>query len=713
MQWERDLLAFVARELRGTPARWRATLRVVVVTTLAVIGLNALHVPEGEFMFVSLFVVSVGNAGASFEKGVQRLVATIFGGGVAILVIAVCADKPWLMIPLHVFVITVALFLTRTTTAPYAFLLFAITFVMVVPFYSESPSTTLDTALWRMLLTAVGVVMGTAGQMLLWPDDPEDLLLDDLAARLEQTAGLLDRLATERTGAPAPDDDVGAAGVAAQLDLVRQAETKSRWLRQRHAEQVELITNVQLLVTAARRLNHVLAGRAIPPWGGQRLAAVSAACLDDAAALRARRPLPAAAVGPDVLGRARPDDATALATLAALHEMERALGRMPAATQFLAGPDADVPIPKYEMMAEPGLWTPQCTLRNYEAIRFGLKAAIAASICGVIIEMGDWQGLSTAVISCVVVAQSFFGAGFRKGILRIAGAVVGGVLAIVVVAAVMPNAQTLGSALIPLALCFAAAGWVLSGSSRINYVGLQMVIVLGLTLINPEGPTIDLAPVGNRITGILLGIVVMAIVDVYLWPVFGPMALRRGLGEALRQMAVLHRASASGDVVARRTHAFGVYRTINDVLAMHDDLLIEPEVRPGLAAERDALLRVLGAVERVFLDVLAVARHRPETPAPELAGLDDATAAVIAALGVCLRTLGPVPATIAPEARRALDVPDAPIAMREMNETYTRLLASIDVLRDDLIGLEALAPALAAEEPGRRRPGHAPVPIAS
>jgi uncharacterized membrane protein YccC len=292
-----------------------------------------------------------------------------------------------------------------------------------------------------------------------------------------------------------------------------------------------------------------------------------------------------------------------------------------------------------------------------------------------------------------------------------AGAVAGGVLAIVVIAAVEPNAQNLGTFLIPAALCFGAAGWMLSGSSRISYVGLQMMIVLGLTIINPDGPTTDLTPVGDRIVGILIGIFMMALVDVTLWPVFGPTALRRGLGEALRHMAETHRASAGGDAVARRTHAFGVYRTISDVLAMHDDLLIEPEVRAGLVAERDALLAVLGSIERVFLDVLAVGRHRPETPAPELGGLDRATGTTLAALGVCLAELGPVPAPVPADERRALDVPGAPLARRELNETYARLLESIDTLRADLIRLEALTPALTAEESGRRRPRRMPVPL--
>jgi uncharacterized membrane protein YccC len=380
---------------------------------------------------------------------------------------------------------------------------------------------------------------------------------------------------------------------------------------------------------------------------------------------------------------------------------------MPAASASLAGPDAPTSLPANELVAEQGLLTPQCTLANTDAVRFGVKVGVAVTISAIIIDLGNWSGLTTAVISCVVVAQSFFGAGLRKGVLRVIGAVAGSLLALFVIATVMPNAETLGAILVAATLCFGAAGWMLAGSSRINYVGLQMVIVLGLTIINPNAPTVDLGPVGDRITGILLGIVVMAAVDVALWPVFGPTALRRGLGEALRQMAVLHRAAASGDARTRRQHAFGVYRTISDVLAMHDDLLIEPEVRPGLTAERDALLAVLGAIERVFLDVLAVARHRPEAPAPALRALDDRTATTLAALGVCLAELGPVPPAVV---HQDVDMPTDTMAARELAETYARLLVSIDLLRDDLAALESLGPALRALQPARRRPPRTPVP---
>ena len=69
MRWERDLLAFLRRELAPTPTRWRTASRLTIACTFAVALVMALHVPDGEFVLVSLFVVSQGNSGASLEKG--------------------------------------------------------------------------------------------------------------------------------------------------------------------------------------------------------------------------------------------------------------------------------------------------------------------------------------------------------------------------------------------------------------------------------------------------------------------------------------------------------------------------------------------------------------------------------------------------------------------------------------------------------------------
>jgi uncharacterized membrane protein YccC len=101
VRWEHDLLAFLRRELAPTPTRWRVASRLTIACTLAVALVGALHDPEGEFILVSLFVVSLGNGGASLERGAQRLLATLAGGALAIAALVLCADKPWLLYPIH------------------------------------------------------------------------------------------------------------------------------------------------------------------------------------------------------------------------------------------------------------------------------------------------------------------------------------------------------------------------------------------------------------------------------------------------------------------------------------------------------------------------------------------------------------------------------------------------------------------------------------
>jgi multidrug resistance protein MdtO len=688
VRWEHDLLAFLRRELAPTPTRWRVASRLTIACTLAVAFVGALHVPDGEFILVSLFVVSQGNSGASLEKGMQRLLATLVGGALALVMLVLSADKPWLLFPSHGIVVGVALFLSRTSTAPYAFLLLAVTYVLVLPVYPLHAEASLVVVLWRMALTALGVVIGTAAQLLLWPDDPEGLLLADLRRRLDDTERLIGRVLSHTEGAAPPsDDDIVATGITGQIDLLQNAEARSRWLRPRHAEQIELITDVQRLVTAARRMARRLRGQALPAWARPRLLAIAARCA------RTREALRTCALVDDV---ARPPEApvdttdvTSLEVLAAVHEMENALDRLPLAMAFLAqGPSA----PPREPVAPQPLLTADCTLANGEAVRFAIKAGVAVSMSTVIIEALDAPGLSTAIISCVVVAQSFFGAGLRKGLLRIAGATAGGMLALLVVVAVEPIMHTLASLLVVTVVCFGMAAWVQAGSSRIGYVGLQMAIVLALTLINTGGPTTDLIPVRDRLLGILLGIVVMGIVDVALWPVFGPAAMRAKLGRALQQMADFLRLDAKREEQARRERALGVYRTLGDILTMHDDLVMEPDLLDTFAFERDALLRLTSAVEQAFLLVLAVARHRPPPGSPlggaALGRLDASTAALIELLGQDVARAGGAASEFTRPDRSLVDQLDGVPDLRELSHLYRRLLDALDVLVDDVGALD-------------------------
>jgi multidrug resistance protein MdtO len=695
VRWEWNLLAFLRRELAPSPARWRAALRTTLTAVIASGLIMVLHAPEGEFLLVTLFVLMPADAGASLDKARLRAAGTLGAGAIALVALVLVSDKPWLFLPIQALVIAVAMFFARTTTAPYAFVLGAVTFVLILPLYPSDPSADLERLLWRTALTTLGVLMATGAQLLLWPDDPEVLLLDDLAGRVRDTESLLALLRAVPPGerlAPV-QQGVAVTGVSGQLDLLKNAEARSRWLRQRHTEQIALITSVQLLVTAGRRLAQLAGVHPLPGWAAPRIDRIRDACAAARLALAERRTMDVG-VAPPVAALPHAASDTELEVAAALEELERAFTRLPAATGFLTQgttTTATAPAPLREPVAEQRLLTPACTLANADAIRFALKVALATTICGVFLEATNLSGLGTSLITCAVMAQSFIGAGLRKALLRLSGALAGTVVTLVVILVLIPNMETLASYLVMATVTFGLAAWVVAGSSRIGYVGLQMALVLALTLVQSTAPTIDLGVPADRILGILLGILVMGLVDVSVWPVFGDTALRRTLAEALGQMAELHRVAASGNLSRMRQRALGVYRALGEALAMHDDLGLDPGRGQTLAAH-DALLRVVSGVERLFMDLLAVARHRPVSVPPavetSLERLDSDTSRAIEMLRQHL--LGAAPLETLPTAERLDELRTAP-ELRGFARLYTLAFKALGSLADDLAALARAA----------------------
>ena len=172
---------FLIAELAPTPGRGRATLRIVVACVLATAVVMAFHIPEGHWAIITIFTVSLPDAGASLQKGVQRLIATFVGGAIGIVAAAAFADQPWVRLPLVGMLGAAGLFLSRTTTMPYVGFLGGITALIVLESSrGTDPNAAVAVGLWRIALIAISVTIGTAAQLLLWPADPEEVLLDEI-----------------------------------------------------------------------------------------------------------------------------------------------------------------------------------------------------------------------------------------------------------------------------------------------------------------------------------------------------------------------------------------------------------------------------------------------------------------------------------------------------------------------------------------------------
>jgi multidrug resistance protein MdtO len=242
----------------------------------------------------------------------------------------------------------------------------------------------------------------------------------------------------------------------------------------------------------------------------------------------------------------------------------------------------------------------------------------------------------------------------------------------------MPNMTSLASLLVVATPLYFAVAWILAGSSRIAYVGFQMGIGLSLVLINGPKPALELAPALDRFLGVVIGTVVFGIIDLVVWPVFARSAIRRKLVEAMRQMAVLQRASAARDEPAVQREAITIYRTLTDSVALQDGLQLEPEVRETDAAERDQALRLTSSLQDTFLYLLAVWRHRQSLDeaapgeAAALATLDQQSAQRLTALAEGT----PCPSLSSASVEAIAETSSSP-RVRELAVVYRGLLESL------------------------------------
>jgi len=445
-----------------------------------------------------------------------------------------------------------------------------------------------------------------------------------------------------------------ATGTARQLDLLSAAEAKSYWIRQRHAEQVNLITDIELLVIAALRLGRVAAEQkdfaTLPVWVRQRLQGIYAECARLRHALEERRPpVGQALIGRDSSTEGEVADAETLALFPSIHVMEQSLSHMPEVMAFLALSDTSPSSaqPTREPVAEQHFFTPACTLSNWEAIHFALKGTLAASICGLLYQGIAWPGIHTCVYTCVTISQSYVGAGLRKALLRFTGATVGGLTSLFVIVSLTPTMTNLASFLVVTTTLLFAAAWVTTGSSRISYAGYQMAIATALLLLNGFAPPTDLTPGRDRLVGILLGVIVMGAVDNTLWPVFVRSTIRQKLVDMLHKIAILQRLVSQKNRAQARTTSFAIHRDLTNTLSLQDVLLLEPDLPQQEAeGEHNTLLQLINHVQRVFLKLLALGRHRAGMNLDSMAQpvvdrmheLDEAIAKTLEALGDSLES---------------------------------------------------------------------------
>ena len=162
---------------------------------------------------------------------------------------------------------------------------------------------------------------------------------------------------------------------------------------------------------------------------------------------------------------------------------------------------------------------------NRGHLKFALRGTAAALICYLAYHLLDWQGLYNSVATCMVTALSTTGSSRQKQILRVAGAITGGLcLAIAAEVLLLPHMDSIAQFTLLFAAVTICSAWFATSSPRLSYYGLQMAFAFYIVLLRTFAPETQLTPARDNVVGILLGLLAM-------WLVFDQLTPHNSLSE--------------------------------------------------------------------------------------------------------------------------------------------------------------------------------------
>ena len=376
-------------------------------------------------------------------------------------------------------------------------------------------------------------------------------------------------------------------------------------LKPYHAELNALITFVDRLLTAAAALEAFNPGM-LGEQLRRRLQRVADACADIRRAIEQRR-WPEH-VWPALDTTLAGEDHDLLPPLA---EMERVLAMMPLA---LPGGARSSTTANGRRPTPPSTAACSCPMRSRipsmgnspSKAHWRRRSATSSS------RVPTYPGIYTSVITCMVCSLSTIGASTQKGVLRFAGAAIGGLMGVCTIIYVFPHLDSLGGFWLPFGAGTAVAAYVNFGSPRLSYCGYQIGLAFYKAVLQGYGPATELKVVKDRLIGIALGLLVFGLIDTQLWPVRAAARVRPSFANALRSMADLARLpSQGGDPDMIRSRADALRLQIYQGFGTVQQLVAETTFEPG-AAEREVMLQLLAEAQAAFLVLLALVQDRAD-----------------------------------------------------------------------------------------------------
>ena len=618
----RDLVALLRRELRPTPGRLGDSVRIVVVVLAVVAISETFRIPDIALSAYIVLFLSRREAASTVRMALIGLIAVVLAIFTAIAVFMLSLSEPALRIPLIAVVTFGAMFLSRASP-PLGPGLFVAGFVIAygltlgdeVLGLALQPATAGNAAqfelpeiafvpqeealvrflLWISLAIALPIAVLIAAN-LLTGQDPALLLRRALAERLATAARFCagERGAERRLEAQAFE---GTAGLRRLHDLAGLPGSSRRqpvW----GLSLIDDIARLGLLLLAWLRVE-----------GNDRNPLVPAADV----CRRAER-----ALHDGDAPNAEP--VTIIATGAARPLADAISGRLRAIREALAGTVASQEA--REATESTRRLLAADAFSNPEYTRFALKVTLAVMTCYFVMDMTDWPGIHTCVITAFFVALGTVGETLHKATLRFVGCLIGAGVGLGAILLLMPHMTDLGDLFLLLAPVTLLAAWVGYGSERISYAGWQIGLAFYLVVLQGYGPTIDMYTARDRTIGILFGNIVVFGIFTTIWPISVANVVRTHLARALDQLATLVGLDAGTDGEIPQATRSAADTAFGQAIAQARAVLVndpfETREVQRAAGRRPIDAAVLEQVGRQFIPVSAILDLRADLAGHDL-----------------------------------------------------------------------------------------------
>lgn len=525
-----SLWRWLQSELTPFPGRSQTVIRFLLCSAIVIFTSMALQLPYLSLSLIIVFFTAQENTILTRMSGIVQAIGATVAIVLSLLLLKFSIDNPMLRLGGACFLAFCGMYFMRVSkfgTAGYLVAMVVFYAQSFADFY-DSPEVITRALLWVWVAVTYPVVITIAINLLLFPPHPERLLNREIIRQVAEVRRQLEARLQQRAipNLPLVAVEYGIQQLHRHLTFAARAEVA---VEREQARYLMRITAVDRLHTAAAHLAQ-LPAQSLNAHQQARVRQLIQACQSvELAVIEGTR-----FVHPESLHLGGTWN----------FPIDVVLREMVLALQVFASADV-VSTELEEGRAVVKLKADAQSIFNPAYAQFAAKTVLAATLSYVLYIGLQWPGIHTAMLTCFILSLPSLGASAHKSLTRVVGCGVGSVIALLATVFITPHLESITGLLLMTLPVIALAAWIAAGSTRSNYIGIQIMFAYALALLGQFSPVTDLTEIRDRMIGILIGVSIYLLISANLWPEREGDDLRRSLSALLRSIGSL----ASADCV--------------------------------------------------------------------------------------------------------------------------------------------------------------------